>query len=108
MTNSKNRRITIRFSEEQYRELSKQAKDSNMDLAFYIREKIFFDAPQIEQNSFEFKMLKSVSYCVGAIRGMMNLKLALSANDKKIIDEEILKIMTANGLKESQVRIKQG
>ncbi len=106
MTNSKNRRITIRFSEEQYKDLSKQAKSSNMDLALYIRERIFFDAPQIEQNSFEFKMLKSVSYCVGAIKAMMDLKL--KNEDKKIINDEILRVMIVNGLKESQVRIKQG
>ena len=104
MTDNKTKKVTIRFSEEQYKDLLKQAKSSNMDLAFYIRERIFFDAPQIEQNSFEFKMLKSISYCVGALKGMMDLKL--NTEDKATINDEILRIMIVNGLKESQVRVK--
>ncbi len=106
MSNIKTKKITIRFSEEQYKDLLHQAKSSNMDLAFYIRERIFFDEPQIEQNSFEFKMLKSISYCVGVLKGMTDLKL--NSEDKSAISDEILRIMMANGLKESQVKINRG
>lgn len=101
---SKDKKVTIRFSGEQYDELTTQAKANGMDLANYIRERVFFDAPQIEQNSFEFKMLKSVSYCVGAIRGMVDLKL--SKADKKVVSDEVSRIMNYNGIKVPNTKTK--
>ncbi len=105
MSEARNKRLTIRFSDEEYESLMDKAKNNNMDFTTYVRERIFFDAPQIEQNSFEFKALKSISYLVGMVRGIADLKLSLSTTEKENIDKEITRIMTSNGLNESQVRV---
>lgn len=97
MSNIRNHRVTIRFSEEEYQKLIKKVTDNNMDIANYIRERILFDSDHIEDDSFEYKVLKGISYCVGAIATISDLKL----NDKEkiSIEEEVIRIMRSNGLK---------
>jgi hypothetical protein len=106
MSEAKTNRLTIKFSQKEYEELLQKASFSNMPLATYARERILFDVSQIQQQqSFEFKMLKGISYCVGSLLAFNQLKL--SDPEKQIVSEEIMRVMKANGLDENLVVAKE-
>ena len=65
MKNSRIKNLTIRVSEEEYNFIQKKAQESRQSPSSYLREKIFFDIPQTEYNSFEYKVLRMLSYCTG-------------------------------------------
>ncbi len=104
MSGAKTKHITIKFSEKEYDAVLQRASSNNMPLATYVRERIFFDIPQIEHQSFEFKMLKNVSYCVGSLMAFGKLKL--SDEDRGFVADEIMRVMKSNGLDENLVRAK--
>ena len=107
MSEAKTKLITIKLSQTEYQNLLQKASFSNMPLATYARERILFDVPQIQQQqqSFEFKMLKGISYCIGSLLAFNQLKL--SDPEKQIVSEEILRVMKANGLDENLVVVKE-
>jgi len=96
MSDPKSRRITIRFSEDEYFDLQKKASMNSVDLSTYARERVLFDTPKLEQQSFEFKMLKGISYCVGMLSAVSELKL--SDEELDWAQEEIFRIMKINGI----------
>lgn len=104
MSEAKNKRITIRFSEEEYYDLQKKASSNKMDLSTYARERVLFDVPKIEHQSFEFKMLKGISYCVGLLSTAASFKL--SEEEMTEAEEEAVRIMKANGLDENLIKSK--
>lgn len=104
MSEAKNKRVTIRFSEEEYYDLQKKASSNKMDLSTYARERVLFDVPKIEHQSFEYKVLKGISYCVGLLSTAASLKL--SEEEMTEAEEEAVRIMKANGLDEDLIKSK--
>ena len=104
MSEAKNKRITIRFSADEYYDLQKKASLNNMDLSTYARERVLFDVPKIEHQSFQYKVLKGVSYCVGILSTAASLKL--SEEEMTEAEEEAVRIMKANGLDEDMIKSK--
>jgi len=102
MSEIKKKPVTIKFSETEYKLLREKASKSNLPLATYARERILFDIPQIEHQSFEFKVLKGLSYCVGLLATTANLKL--SNDEISEIEEEASRVMKANGLDENMIK----
>ena len=103
MSEVKNIPITIKFSESEYQSLQNQASVNGLPLATYARERILFDVPQIEHQSFEFKVLKALSYCVGMLSTVGNSKL--SEEEITEVDEEAARIMKANGLDLDMIKL---
>jgi predicted DNA-binding protein len=95
--NSKSKSLFIRLSEEEYEILKKRADNNEMPLASYAREKIFFDAPNLEKGSAEFKILKAVSYCAGVLGKMSEVQFS-SNQDQKSLEETIKEVMASNGI----------
>ncbi len=98
--NAKTKSLTIKLSQEEYEVLQQKAKNNNMPLATYVRERIFYDVPHLEKHSTEFKLLKTISYCAGILSKMADIKFE-SDKDKKSLQEEIDVFMVGNGVKES-------
>jgi len=96
MSEAKTKLITIKFSQTEYQNLLQKASLSNLPLATYARERVLFDTPKLEQQSFEFKMLKGISYCVGMLSAVSELKL--SDEELDWAQEEIFRIMKINGI----------
>jgi hypothetical protein len=65
MKNSRVKNLTIRVSEEEYNFIQKKAQENRQSPSSYLREKVFFDIPRTEYNSFEYKVLRMLSYCTG-------------------------------------------
>ena len=103
MSEVKNRPLTIKFSESEYQLLQNQASVNGLPLATYARERILFDVPQIEHQSFEYKVLKGISYCVGMLSTVGNAKL--SEEEIIEVDEEAARIMKANGLDLDMIKL---
>ena len=49
--NAKTKSLTIKLSQEEYEVLQQKAKNNNMPLATYVRERIFYDVPHLEKHS---------------------------------------------------------
>ena len=97
MTQIKNSQVNIRFSEEEYIQVQQRAKANDMTITAYLRERIFFDAPLTEQNSFEFKVLKVLGFCAGILTALSDEKF----NDKEkqeLVQTEINKILISIGI----------
>jgi predicted DNA-binding protein len=88
---SKDKMLNIRVSTEEYEILQQKAKNNEMQISTYIREKIFFDIPHLEKYSFEYKALKDISYLVGAMA-------IISQDQKEDVVKEAKRIMGINGI----------
>ena len=104
MSEVKTKLISARVSQEEYDLIVEKASMNNMPLSKYIRERILFDIPQIEHQSFEFKALKGISYCAGILATAINLKL--TPQEKETAEQEAIRIMITNGLDEKLIRTK--
>ena len=104
MSETKTKPLTVKFSQREYQLLQEKASANNMPLSTYARERILFDVPQIEHHSFEFKMLKGISYCVGFLSSFGNLKL--SEQEMESVEKEAARIMIANGLDKDFIKPK--
>lgn len=89
--NSRNKRLDIRLSTEEYEAIVKNAEKNNLPITTYAREKLLFDIHYLEKNSFEYKALKGISYMVGAIRVM-------TQDQKEEVVKEAKIIMEKNGI----------
>ncbi len=89
--NTKNKYLSIRLSEEEYEILKQKAKNNHLGLATYSREKLLFDVPRLEKHSFEYKVLKSISYIVGAVS-------VISIDQKEEVKAAVVKMMEKNGI----------
>ena len=100
----KNKILNIRLPEEDYLMLQDRAQVNNMSVAKYVRERIFYDIPQIEHNSFEFKTIKGISYCVGTLAALIRHNLPKPAQLEA--EDEARRIMIKNGIDESSIQPK--
>jgi hypothetical protein len=100
MSDIRNKRITIRFSGEEYDNLMIKAQNNNMEFATYVRERIFFDALKIEENSFEFKVIKATSFLTAVVQTYLK---SMPAVNQLAFDKEIKRVMIENGIPESQI-----
>lgn len=93
MASPKTKRIDIRVSQEEYEAIEQKAKNNEMPITTYARERLLFDVPNLEKHSFEYKALKGISYVVGAIR-------VLTQDQKAEVIAEVRNIMEKNGIEE--------
>ncbi len=93
MTSPRIKNLTIRVSVEEYDLIQQKAQASNLSPSSYLREIIFFDIPQIEHHSFEFKVLKALSYCVGSLK-----MIAEKEFTKEDINAQAAQVMIKNGI----------
>ncbi len=92
--NSRTKRLDIRLSIEEYEVIEQRAKNNNLPITTYARERLFYDVPHLEKHSFEYKALKGISYMVGAIRVM-------TQDQKEEVLTEARIIMEKNGIGEN-------
>lgn len=102
MNSPRNKNLSLKVSKEEYDLIEKKAKENNTSLSNYLRERVFYDVPNIEPYSFEFKMLKSISYCTGILAYLS--KVQLSETDRIEAEKEAGRIMKSNGLDESYLK----
>ncbi|MDA0902327.1 MAG: hypothetical protein O3B09_02825 [Proteobacteria bacterium] len=93
---TKNKNLVVRLSQEEYELIEQKAKNNDMSVSSYAREKIFYDTPILERSSPEFKMLKTISYCAGVLGKIADRDF--KNEEKKKLEQEIKKIMSANGI----------
>ena len=99
---SKTKRVTIKFSEEEYKILQNKSEENCMPVASYIREKIFFDAPIIKKHSFEFRVLKTLSFCAAVLVEVC--KKFLSNKENEAVMDSFQKIAAENGLNPDEIK----
>ena len=111
MPNNKEKRnitVGIKVSQKEYNFLEKQAKENSMTIPQYVREVIFFDncQPAIEQNSFQFKVLRLLSFCSG-ILALLSDKSFTTEEEQKLLKSEINKITSSIGIDPDTIKKKK-
>ena len=91
------KKISFKVSEEDYDEIINKAEENHMSLSRYIRDMLL-----IERNSFKFKVLKTVSFCLGILMQLRNKNF--NEKEKAHITQTIDKILTINGLDLQDIR----
>jgi|TARA_Y100000389_G_scaffold203534_1_gene252221 hypothetical protein len=105
--NTKTKTLSIRVSDQEYLEIEIKAKENKMAISEYIRERLFFDFDQLEdndykKNSFETNVIKAMSYCTAALTLMTNK--TLDSNERDSLIKESISIMKSCGLKENIIK----
>ena len=100
---TKNKKVTIKFSEKEYKQIQKKSEENCLPISSYIRERIFFDAPIIERYSFEFKVLKALSFCAAALAELCAKFLTTKAENEAFI-KRFRKIAIENGIDPDKVK----
>jgi len=93
----KNKTIGVKVSLEEYDFLKNKADENNMSVAEYIRQKMIYEHEIHNQNSFEYKVLKSLSI-VQASSSVM-AKSHLNDEQHNLVKNHARSLMKKNGIK---------
>lgn len=94
---SSEKTVGVRLSKEEHEILKSKANKNKMTISKYIKERVFFDDVINKNNSLDFKILRTVSYCAGVLSKMADVQLS-SDQEQEELKEEIKEIMTTNGI----------
>jgi len=93
----KNKTIGVKVSLEEYDFLKNKAAENNMSVAEYIRQKMIYEYEIHDQNSFAYKVLKSLSIIQSA--SSVIARSHLNDQQHNLFKDHARSLMKKNGIK---------